>query len=206
MTHDIDRRFVYEVTDVTASAGPTPWQTVGPYFHYALPYDNGSQVVGSSRPDAFTLHGHVYDAAGDPIPDSLVEIWQADESGRFADEPGIFEAPAAEAFRGFGRSDTDADGHYAFTTVKPAGVPTEDGAEQAPHIAMSVFARGMLRRVVTRVYFDDEASANASDPLLTSVEPSRAATLVAVSEDGGYRFDVRLQGADETVFLDVAAH
>jgi protocatechuate 3,4-dioxygenase, alpha subunit len=206
VTDQTVREFIYEVTDIPASEGVTPWQTVGPYFHYALPYDSGPQVAGSSRAGAFTLHGHVYDAEGTPIPDSLVEIWQADESGRFVDEPGIFEAPAPDGFRGFGRCDTDAEGHYAFTTVKPAGVPTEDGAEQAPHIAMSVFARGMLRRVVTRVYFDDEASANASDPLLSSVEASRSATLVAASEDGGYRFDVRLQGADETVFLDVAAH
>ncbi len=200
------REFIYEVTDVPASEGVTPWQTVGPYFHYALPYDSGPQVSGASRAGAFTLHGYVYDADGDPIPDALVEVWQADESGRFVDRAGIFEAPDDDGFRGFGRSDTDADGRYFFTTVKPAGVPTADGADQAPHIAMSVFARGMLRRVVTRVYFDDEPSANAADPLLSSGEASRSATLVAVSEDGGYRFDVRLQGADETVFLDVAAH
>jgi protocatechuate 3,4-dioxygenase, alpha subunit len=206
VTQDSATEFIYEVTDAPATEGITPWQTVGPYFHYALPYESGPQVAGSSRPGAFTLHGYVHDAEGTPIPDSLVEIWQADESGRFVDEPGIFEAPGAEGFRGFGRCDTDADGRYTFTTVKPAGVPTEDGAEQAPHIAMSVFARGMLRRVVTRVYFEDEASANASDPLLSSVEASRSGTLVAVSEDGGYRFDVRLQGDDETVFLDVAAH
>ncbi len=206
MTQDTGREFIYEVTDVPVSEGITPWQTVGPYFHYALPYDGGPLVAGTSRPGAFTLHGHVYDAEGTPIPDALVEIWQADESGRFVDRPGIFDPPDDDGFRGFGRCDTDADGRYAFTTVKPAGVPTEDGAAQAPHIAMSVFARGMLRRVVTRVYFDDEAAANASDPLLSSVEASRSATLVAVSQDGGYRFDVRLQGADETVFLDVAAH
>jgi protocatechuate 3,4-dioxygenase alpha subunit len=198
--------FIYEVTDAPATEGITPWQTVGPYFHYALPYESGPQVAGSSRSGALRLHGYVYDAEGTPIPDSLVEIWQADESGRFVDEPGIFEAPSADGFRGFGRADTDAEGHYAFTTVKPAAVPTEDGVDQAPHIAMSVFARGMLRRVVTRVYFDDEAEANAADPLLTSVEPGRVPTLVAVSEDGGYRFDVRLQGDDETVFLDVSAH
>jgi protocatechuate 3,4-dioxygenase, alpha subunit len=198
--------FIYEVTDVPVSEGVTPWQTVGPFFHYALPYEAGSAVVGASRPGAFTLHGRVYDAEGTPIPDALVEIWQADEQGGFVAEPGIFEAPAHDGFRGFGRSATDLDGHYTFTTVKPAGVPTDDDVPQAPHIAMSVFARGMLRRVVTRVYFDDEPAANAADPLLSEVEASRAATLVAVSEEGGYRFDVRLQGADETVFLDVAAH
>lgn len=198
--------YVYEVTDVPVSAGVTPWQTVGPFFHYALPYDTGPLVAGTERPGAFTLHGFVYDAEGAPIPDALVEIWQADESGSFVDRPGVFEAPAPEGFRGLGRSATDEAGHYGFTTVKPAAVPTEDGAAQAPHIAMSVFARGMLRRVVTRVYFDDEGPSNAADPLLSSVEASRAATLVAVSDDEGYRFDVRLQGADETVFLDVAAH
>jgi protocatechuate 3,4-dioxygenase, alpha subunit len=206
VTPDIDSQYLYEVTDAPASEGITPWQTVGPYFHYALPYESGPQVAGSSRSGAFTLHGYVYDAEGTPIPDSLVEIWQADESGRFVDEPGIFEAPGAEGFRGFGRCDTDAEGHYAFTTVKPAAVPTEDGVDQAPHIAMSVFARGMLRRTVTRVYFDDEAAANASDPLLSSVGAPRSTTLVAASDERGYRFDVHLQGAEETVFLDVSAH
>jgi len=198
--------YLYEVTDVPASEGVTPWQTVGPFFHYALPYESGPLVAGASRDGVFTLHGYVYDGNGDPIPDSLVEIWQADETGEFVSEPGIFEAPATDGFRGFGRSATDADGHFTFTTVKPAPVPTEDGAEQAPHIAMSMFARGMLRRVVTRVYFDDEDDANAKDPLLTSLEPAQAATLVATADADGYRFDLRLQGAEQTVFLDVAAH
>jgi protocatechuate 3,4-dioxygenase alpha subunit len=196
--------FVYDVTSVEASPGPTPWQTVGPFFHYALPYDAGSLVAGASRPGACTLHGHVYDGAGDPIPDALVEVWQADETGSFVEEPGIFEAPGDDGFRGFGRCATDSSGHFTFTTVRPAGTPTAQGRPQAPHVAMSVFARGMLRRVVTRVYFEDSPE-NAGDPLLSSLEPSRAATLVATAEDGGYRFDVRLQGDDETVFLDVAA-
>ncbi len=196
--------FVYDVTDVPASAGPTPWQTVGPFFHYALPYDTGSLVVGADRPGAFTLRGQVYDGGGDPVPDALVEVWQADESGAFATEPGIFEAPAPDGFRGFGRCATDVDGAYSFTTVRPAGVPTADGVPQAPHLAMSVFARGMLRRVVTRVYFEGAAE-NTSDPLLASLDASRSVTLMAVPEDDGYRFDVRLQGADETVFLDVVA-
>lgn len=196
--------YVYEVTSVVASDGPTPWQTVGPFFHDALPYPDGSAVVGGSRPGAFALHGSVYDGAGTALPDALVEIWQADESGTFASQPGAFAAPSADGFRGFGRSATDADGRYEFTIVKPAGVPTSDGSAQAPHVAMSVFARGMLRRVVTRVYFEDSPE-NASDPLLSSVDPSRSATLVATRDEGGYRFDVRLQGADETVFLDVSA-
>jgi protocatechuate 3,4-dioxygenase alpha subunit len=198
--------YIYEVTDVPASEGITPWQTVGPFFHYALPYESGPLVAGPARPGTFRLHGNVYDGNGEPIPDALLEIWQADESGKFVDQPGIFEAPADDGFRGFGRCGTDDEGYYEFTTVKPAGVPTEDDVPQAPHIAMSVFSRGMLRRAVTRVYFDDEPDANAADPLLSSVEASRSATLVATGDEGGYRFDVRIQGTDETVFLDVAAH
>jgi protocatechuate 3,4-dioxygenase alpha subunit len=198
--------FIYEVTDVPASRGLTPWQTVGPFFHFALPYEHGALVAGTSRPGAFTLHGYVYDGKGNGLPDALLEIWQADEQGTFVTEPGILDAPPAAGFRGFGRVATDEHGHYSFTTVKPAGVPTEDGAAQAPHIAVSVFARGMLRRAVTRVYFDDEAERNSSDPLLSSLHDSRAATLVAAADEGGYRFDVRLQGDDETVFLDVAGH
>ena len=198
--------YIYDVTDVPVSGGITPWQTIGPFFHDALAYENGPLVAAPSRPGAFTLHGYVYDGDDDPVLDALVEIWQADASGVFVERPGIFEPPDDDGFRGFGRSSTEHDGHYTFTTLKPAGVPTHDGSAQAPHVAMSVFARGMLRRVATRVYFDDEADANAADPLLCSVDASRAATLVARTDDGGYRFDVRLQGADETMFLDVAAH
>lgn len=195
--------YTYEVTSVEASPGPTPSQTVGPFFHDALPYAAGPAVAGASRPGAFTLHGHVHDGAGDPVPDAMVEVWQADERGSFVDRPGIYEPPAPDGFRGFGRCATDQDGHFTFTTVKPAGVPTADGEPQAPHLAVSVFARGMLRRVVTRVYFDDEAAANEADPLLSAVDPARRGTLLAARDEGGYRFDVRLQGADETVFLDV---
>lgn len=196
--------FSYPVTDVTASEGVTPSQTVGPFFHYALSYDEGPMVCGAARTGAFELAGRVYDGEGTPIPDSLVEIWQADERGGFVTEPGIFADPKPDGFRGFGRSATDSDGRYRFTTVKPAAVPTVDGARQAPHIAMSVFARGMLRRVATRVYFPGEA-ANAADPLLASVEETRRGTLVATEVEGGYRFDVHIQGDDETVFLDVFA-
>ncbi len=181
--------------------GPTPSQTVGPFFHYALPYDAGPYLVPEDAPDAIRLSGFVLDGEGRPIPDALVEIWQAGPDGKFCEQPGVYDEPTR--FRGFGRCGTDADGGYRFRTLKPAGVPTLDGTPQAPHIAMSVFARGMLRRLVTRVYFDDETQVNATDPLLASLDAVRAATLVARGAEGGYRFDVRMQGDEETVFLDV---
>ena len=194
--------FTYPQDDtVTKSDGPMPWQTVGPFFHYALPYEAGPLLVPEDHPEAFRLSGHVLDGEGRPIPDALVEIWQAGPDGTFSQRTGIYEKPTT--FRGFGRSSTDADGEYSFVTLKPAGVSTVDGQPQAPHIAMSVFARGMLRRAVTRVYFDDESDANRTDPLLAEVGPDRGTTLVARTAEGGYRFDVRFQGEQETVFLDV---
>jgi len=195
----------YPVTDVAASAGLTPHQTVGPFFHDALPFDVGPDVAGPDRPGAVTLSGRVLDGRGNPVPDALVEIWQADEAGRFVTAPGIYAEVEKDGFRGFGRCPTDPDGRYRFRTVKPAGVPTLDGEPQAPHVAMSVFARGMLRRVVTRVYFPDEADANSADPLLLAVEEERRGTLLASAGQDGYVFDVRIQGDDETVFLDVFA-
>jgi protocatechuate 3,4-dioxygenase alpha subunit len=191
--------YTYPVTSVPASAGPTPWQTFGPFFHDALPYAAGSSVVGTSRPGAVTLHGTVYDGEGNALPDALVEVWQADETGSFRDEPGVLSEVEPDGFRGFGRCPTDETGAFGFTTVVPGAVPTRDGTPQAPHVAMSVFARGMLRRVVTRVYF----AHSADDPLLASLPDDRARTLVAVADGDGYRFDVQLQGPDETVFLDV---
>lgn len=197
--------YTYEVSDVAASPGVTPHQTVGPFFHFALPYDDGPRVAGPDRPGVLRLTGRVLDGDGTGIGDALVEVWQADEHGRFATGPGIYEGVPDDGFRGFGRCPTDEDGTFTFHTVKPAGVPTSDGVPQAPHIAMSVFARGMLRRAVTRVYFDDEPEANAADPLVSAVDEARRATLMAAPTGDGYRFDVHLQGDDETVFLDVFA-
>ncbi|HKE71517.1 MAG TPA: protocatechuate 3,4-dioxygenase subunit alpha [Nocardioidaceae bacterium] len=196
--------YSYEQHDVVASEGPTPSQTVGPFFHTALPYDSGPRLAGADRAGAITLSGRVLDGEGTPIPDALVEIWQADEQGRLQ-SAAVHGEVAAGGFRGFGRCATDVDGAYAFHTVKPGAVPTRDGSEQAPYIAMSVFARGLLQRVVTRVYLDDEPTANATDPLLAAVAADRRSTLIATAVDGGYRFDVRVQGVDETVFLDVLA-
>lgn len=182
----------------------TPSQTVGPFFHDSLPYEHGPRLAAAGEPDAITLSGTVYDGAGDAIPDALVEIWHADPHGSFVDTGAIFDE--ATAFRGFGRCPTDGGGRYEFTTVRPAAVPTIDGASQAPHIAMSVFARGMLRRVATRVYFDDQARTHPADPLLSSVAEARRHTLVAHRDTGArFSFDVHLQGDDETVFLDIFA-
>lgn len=198
-----DATFDYPVSDVEASPGPTPYQTVGPFFHDALPYPAGPRVAGPDRAGVISLSGRVFDGAGEAIPDCLVEVWQADSGGRFVTRPGIFEQVDPDGFRGFGRCATDSAGGYEFRTVKPGVVTTTAGRRQAPHIAMSVFARGMLRRAVTRVYFADEEPANAADPLLCAVPAGRRATLLAVPDGAGYRFDVRLQGDHETVFLDV---
>ncbi|MQA15389.1 MAG: protocatechuate 3,4-dioxygenase subunit alpha [Pseudonocardiaceae bacterium] len=167
----------------------TPSQTVGPFFSHALPWPGGPLVVGEDAPGAVWLRGTVTDGAAEPVPDALVETWQADAGGRLS----------GSGFRGFGRCPTAVDGTWAIRTVKPGTV----GADEAPHIAVSVFARGLLNRVVTRIYFADEPERNAADPALVRVDPQRRATLVAEPAPDGYRFDIRLQGEGETVFFDV---
>jgi protocatechuate 3,4-dioxygenase, alpha subunit len=180
----------------------TPSQTVGPFFGHALPWPDGPYVVPDGTPGAVWLRGRVLDGAGEPVPDALVETWQADPDGRFT-HPDDPRGPAT-GFRGFGRCPTDPEGRYAILTRKPGPVPGPDGRPQAPHVDVSVFARGLLDRVVTRAYFGDEERANAADPVLASVTDADArATLVAEPTGDGYRFDVRLQGDRETVFFDV---
>jgi protocatechuate 3,4-dioxygenase alpha subunit len=192
---------------MTRPTGPngTPSQTVGPFFHDALGSDEGPHVVAEGTPGSFVLSGHVYDGRGNPVPEALVEIWQADPAGRFAGRfagrPGT--DPTATGFRGFGRCATDAGGRFWFRTVKPGAVPTVDGQPQAPHIAMAVFARGLLRQVVTRVYFPHPGEAGSTDRLLDTLDDMRRATLVARARDRDLVFDVHLQGERETVFLDV---
>jgi protocatechuate 3,4-dioxygenase alpha subunit len=180
---------------------PTPSQTVGPYFSIGLTWEDGAFVVPDGTDGAFWLRGRITDGEGEPVPDAMIETWQADPEGRYAHPEDA--RGATIAFRGFGRAATDADGRFAIRTVKPGPVAGPGGAAQAPHIAMSVFARGLLNRVVTRVYFVDEKARNAADAVLGSVDASRRATLLADPADDGYRFDVRLQGADETVFFAV---
>jgi protocatechuate 3,4-dioxygenase, alpha subunit len=198
----------FDVTDLPGTdthpsphTGPiaqTPSQTVGPFFGYALPYDGGPGVRAPWQPDAIRLHGVVYDGAGDPIPDAILEVWGADAAGRPPTERGSLERDQ-HGFTGFGRAPVDRDGHYSFTTIKPGA--TRPGS--APYLLVTVFARGVLHHLFTRTYFGDEPEANATDPLLASIDPARRSTLVAEPDaPSSYRFDIRLQGENETVFLD----
>lgn len=183
----------------------TPSQTVGPYFAFGLTIGNfPPELVSPDVPGAIRIRGQVIDGAGDGVPDAMVEIWQASATGRYAhpaDTRG--ELPLEEGFTGFGRSGTVDDGWFEFVTVKPGSVPAPDGRPQAPHIVVGVFARGTLKRLVTRLYFPDEEAANAADPVFSELAESEQATLVARPENGHLRFDIRLQGEGETTFFIV---
>jgi protocatechuate 3,4-dioxygenase alpha subunit len=180
---------------------PTAGQTVGPFFHDALPYAGDSELVPPGRADAVRFHGMVVDGGGNPVPDALIEIWQADAEGRIVQEPGSLRRDGF-TFTGWGRSATDATGHYSFSTVRPG--PTKPGA--APFVAVTVFARGLLNRLFTRAYLPLDLDALAADPLLAGLEPERRKTLMAVEDAAGLRFDIRLQGEHETVFLRHPQH
>ena len=181
----------------------TPSQTVGPFFDIGLPWEAGGHVVAPGTAGAITIAGALYDGAGEPVSDGLIETWQADRAGRFADLHDHGGPSTLDGFRGLARCATGDDGSYRIVTVKPGHVPGQSGSLQAPHVDVSVFARGMLRRCVTRMYFADEEQANGSDPVLARVPAARRATLLARRADDGYRFDIRLQGPEETVFFDV---
>lgn len=196
--------------------GQTPSQTVGPFFAYALtPELYGRQGIAGNvmacddaQGDVIRVEGRVIDGDGQPVPDALVEVWQANAAGRYrhADDPRD-DAPVDGTFTGFGRSGTDGDGRFWFETVKPGPVPGRGNAPQAPHINVAVFARGMLTHAYTRIYFADEEEANAIDPVLNTVDEARRGTLIGdarpVHGRTVYRFDIRLQGDGETVFFDV---
>ena len=190
-------------------SGLTPSQTVGPYLRIGLTWPEGEHVVPSGTPGALVITGCLYDGKGVPVNDGVIETWQADANGRFThpDDPRGAADPEPAGFRGFGRSATDGDGRYRIVTVKPGRLPAPDGQVQAPHIDVSVFARGLLDRVVTRIYFPDETVANAADPVLATIEDDRLrASLVAMpdaGQDGAFRFDIYLQGEHETAFFDV---
>ena len=173
----------------------TPGQTVGPFFGYALPYGGGHELVPGSHPDAVRLHGRVLDGDGQPVPDALLELWQADTDGKVAQETGSLHRDGY-TFTGWGRAETDPEGRYTFTTVRPGAEPG-----RAAYFCVTVFARGLLDRLFTRAYLPDDAAALDADPLLASVPAERRDTLVARPGRDGYEFDVRLQGEQETVFL-----
>lgn len=191
----------------------TPSQTVGPYFKYGLTPGNdyawndafsNDLVTPDVSGERIRVVGQVFDGEGKVIPDSMLEIWQADAQGRFADPQDERAAPNAP-FKGFGRCGADANGGFEFRTIKPGPVPGPGGKQQAPHILLAVFARGMTQQAITRIYFEDEA-ANAADPILALVPAERRATLIAKRERGDvatYRLDVHLQGDRETVFFDL---
>lgn len=200
----------------------TPSQTVGPYFAYGLTpkgrnkWDpNGTyswkETIGDNlvTPDAsgqkIRIEGTIFDGDGVPINDAMLEIWQADDQGRYA-SPRDTRALPNTKFKGFGRSATDKNGEFSFDTIKPGAVPGANGTMQAPHVVFCIFSRGMLRQVYTRMYFSDEA-ANASDAVLGLVPAERRNTLIAQKQSKGdttvYRFDIRVQGDNETVFFDV---
>jgi protocatechuate 3,4-dioxygenase alpha subunit len=175
----------------------TPGQTIGPFYGYALPYERGNELVNQASPAAVRLHGIVYDGNRDVIPDAMLESWQADENGQIPQDTGSLVRDG-HTFTGWGRAAVDNVGHYNFTTVNPG--PTKD--DEAPFIAVVIFARGLLNKLHTRVYLPDNTEALAADPLLSSLPEDRRATLIATREENAaLLWDIRLQGDGETVFL-----
>lgn len=179
---------------------PTPSHTVGPFYGYALPFPEGEQVAPKGHPEQIAVHGYVLDGEGTPVPDAILEFWQAAPDGSLRGAPGSMRRDPVTGgylgrngtdFTGFGRVATDADGHYALYTLPP-------GNAGLPYLSVCVFARGLLHHLFTRAYL-----AEGPDPLLDSLDPRRRATLVAEKgENRTYRFDIRLQGEGETVFLE----
>jgi protocatechuate 3,4-dioxygenase alpha subunit len=188
--------------------GITPSQTAGPYFAYALTpagryaisdLATNDLVTDDAAGERIRIEGRVRDGDGELVTDAMLELWQADGEGRY---PGADPALSNARFKGFGRCECNADGRFTFRTVKPGAVPGPNGAMQAPHIDVGVFARGILRRLFTRIYFEDEPG-NASDPILALVPAERRATLIAKRVgEGAYAFDIQLQGDQETVFFE----
>jgi protocatechuate 3,4-dioxygenase, alpha subunit len=184
---------------MTAPLVPTPGQTVGPFFGFAMPFAGGEELVRAGNPDAVQLTGRVLDGQGDPVPDALLEIWQADPAGRVVTAGGSLHRDG-HTFTGWGRAATDAAGRYSFSTLLPGAT----AAGRIPFLAMTVFARGLLNRLFTRVYLpsaDGPEEAWRDDPLLARLDAERRATLVAARDGVVFHFDVRLQGERETVFL-----
>jgi protocatechuate 3,4-dioxygenase, alpha subunit len=185
---------------------PTPWQTVGPYFSIGSTRGNCDSLAPPGVAGRhIVIAGCVLDGDGVPVPDSLLELWQANSYGKYAHPEDTQDKPIEPGFRGYGRIPTDDDGKFRFSTIQPGPVPGPDGKPQAPHIEVSVFARGLMRRLVTRIYFPDEDAANETDFALSRVEPHRRRTLIARKvprQAAQFEWNVILQGAGETVFFD----
>ncbi|MGW0472797.1 protocatechuate 3,4-dioxygenase subunit alpha [Streptomyces coeruleorubidus] len=186
---------------------PTPSHTVGPFYGHALPFRGGEDIAPLGHPDTVTVHGYVTDGAGVPLPDALIELWGADPDGNVPTADGSMRRDPASGgflgrngveFTGWGRIQTDANGHWYARTLRPGA-----RGRSAPYISVCVFARGLLVHLYTRIYLPGDEAALAADPLLSALEDGRRDTLIAVAEAGGtYRFDIRLQGEGETVFLE----
>ncbi len=181
---------------------PSASQTVGPYWAIGLDWPEAWQVAPDGvAGERFELAGRLFDGKGEPVPDGVLELWQANTEGRYAHPEDRQNKPLDERFLGFGRCGTQPDGSFRFASIKPGPVPAAGGGLQAPHLMIGIFARGLSARVATRVYFPGEA-ANATDPVLALVDPARRDTLIAkAAGPGKLTWDVRLQGAGETVFF-----
>ena len=183
----------------------TASQTMGPFGAILFDHTEVRDIAPAGvEGERITVRGRVLDGDGQPVNDATLEIWQANHLGKYAHPEDIQEKPLDTRFKGFGRVSTNSDGGFSFTTIKPGSVPGPATSAQAPHLTVVIFMRGLLKHLVTRVYFADDA-ANAGDPVLQLVPASRRATLMAhkmPGDPGAYEWHVRLQGADETVFFD----
>jgi protocatechuate 3,4-dioxygenase alpha subunit len=187
----------------------TPSQTVGPFFHIGLDRPDWADLTaGHPQGERIVIAGRVIDGDGAPVPDACLELWQANAAGRYAHPDDTrTDTPLDPNFRGFGRVSTDADGNFRFTTILPGPVPGRGNSLQAPHIAVALFARGLLKQLYTRVYFAGE-SLNETDPVLSTIaDPRRRQTLIATrsenAEPATWRLDIIMQGDNETVFFDI---
>jgi len=181
----------------------TTSQTVGPFFKIGLHWLNQENLAGEGvSGERVTIQGRVVDGDGVPVPDAILEIWQANAHGKYAHPEDTQNKPLEPGFKGYGRVPVTRQGAFRFTTIKPGPVPGPDGKDQAPHLLISVFMRGLLRRLVTRIYFPDEPR-NAGDYILNLVEASRRPTLIAKRNGDQLEWNVVLQGPDETVFFDL---